>query len=57
MKEVCRALLFECVAFKNRSVFFRHITRGRYKTRRLSETVELVGDLQGEGGERAVLGM
>lgn len=46
---MCRLWLFKCVEFKTRSVFFRHITRGRHKTERLSETVKLVGDLQVEG--------
>lgn len=49
MKEVCRALLFEYVEFKNRSVFFRHVARGRYKIGRLSESGKLVGGFQGEG--------
>lgn len=52
---MCRAWLSECVEFKNRTVFFRYITRQRYKTGRLSETVKLVGDLQ--KGEKAMPSM
>lgn len=52
---MCRAWLFACVEFKNRTAFFRYITRQRYKTGRLSETVKLVGDLQ--KGEKAMPSM